>query len=1257
MSADSPASILFDINGNPIGVIIDGAIYRLQVEAKIADGYSSGLALESTLAKINAKLNSLGQKIATESVPVVLASNQSPIAVTSFTPDGYSTNNPSVGASDGARLGFANQIGGTDGGSLRSIHVHDLDTSITGEYNLGVSLRLPGSGGSVIGGTLSNPIRINPTGTTAQPVTDNGGSLTVDGAVNADVRVGGLVISNTNPIPISDAGGSITIDGYVTLSGSTVTILDGGNVISVDDAGGSLTIDNPALSVVGGGLEATALRVTIASDSTGLISVDDNGASLTIDTTQLPTSLIAGRLDTNNGAWLGSTAPTVGQKTSLNSIPVTIASDQPALSISDGGGSITIDGYVSILGPVDTELTTANLNTGAGVDTRAVIGLVYGASGGGVLVSTTNPLPIGDNGGSITVDTTQLPTTLVGGRLDNNIGSWLGSTVPTVGQKTSANSIPVVLPSDQAITVNNPSVGINNAATPASSTQIAGSDGTILRPIATTASGQLKTVSGDMAFSGVITTASGFAALSAGVLSSAAVAAGSAVAIPVAQFGVVGVSVTGTFTSGSLAFEASIDSVNWFAINGVVSGSGAQVMSISSATSVRINSSGYQQIRVRAVIGFAGSVTVAFQATGNDSLTTISAPAIIAGKDAAGNPQPFRADATGVMFNSLTTPGLITNLASSGPYTRLAPNYSLRVQQEPSDLFKDKYDGTVLDPNKWTTTSNASSATVGLNSGSLALTTGTTNNAFASISSVPLFEPEGNVFSQLGSLVVFPAVMPTNVHFFHGYGTGTVANTALNPLTDAVGYEVDTTGSINVVIYSAGVKIFSQSITTYTAAGSTPINNGQKHRLDVFWNPAKVWWVIDGEDKPAVTKSFEATNIQTLPVRTHIYNGGTLAASATFRLHATAVTDTGHNNMRISDGTYGHRKMRVGANGETYSVLTSPNNVGILAAGVSPYGTLRTTPENTSEFYDPFDGSVIDPINWLTPVQSTAGIVTQSNGNVMITPGTANSAYGVHQSIPTFVGRVPGFAQVGFALQLTANPPTNTHRFWGLGQGGALTTANPLTEGIGWEVFTDGKLYAVTYKGGVRTVIADLSTLNYKDGLPHRYSFYYRTDRTFFYFDGQEVVVATGVFASPNVQKLPLRAHIINGSPPPGTSPQIIILGIGVGDTARNSTQLSDGTYAWRKATVDASGALKTADPILLDVKRSISDYETRLDYAARLDGNPVYVGKNLDGTATSAATWVVQKLDYDATARLTRQQVRINISWDSRVSPTPPWT
>lgn len=40
MSNESPAAIIYDSLGNPVGVVLDGSIYRLQVEAKLTDGYN-----------------------------------------------------------------------------------------------------------------------------------------------------------------------------------------------------------------------------------------------------------------------------------------------------------------------------------------------------------------------------------------------------------------------------------------------------------------------------------------------------------------------------------------------------------------------------------------------------------------------------------------------------------------------------------------------------------------------------------------------------------------------------------------------------------------------------------------------------------------------------------------------------------------------------------------------------------------------------------------------------------------------------------------------------------------------------------------------------------------------------------------------------------------------------------------------------------------------------------------------------------------
>lgn len=85
------------------------------------------------------------------------------------------------------------------------------------------------------------------------------------------------------------------------------------------------------LSTTGGGTEATALRVTLATDSTGVVSVDDNGASLTVDGTVAISGTVA---VTQSGTW-----DEVGINDSGNSITVDNAGTfvtQPTPSTSGG---------------------------------------------------------------------------------------------------------------------------------------------------------------------------------------------------------------------------------------------------------------------------------------------------------------------------------------------------------------------------------------------------------------------------------------------------------------------------------------------------------------------------------------------------------------------------------------------------------------------------------------------------------------------------------------------------------------------------------------------------------------------------------------------------------------------------------------------------------------------------------------------------------------------------------------------------------
>jgi hypothetical protein len=151
----------------------------------------------------------------------------------------------------------------------------------------------------------------------ALPVSDNGGSLTIDGSVTvsgtvtANAGTGTMNVSVQNAsIPVTDNGGSLTIDGSVSVS-NLPTIQD----INLKEINGS------AVSVDTGITDIGTQRVILATDQT-TIPVNDNGGSLTIDgTVELGATTLANVFD----------------------VSVTNAS----IPVTDNGGSLTIDGTVT----------------------------------------------------------------------------------------------------------------------------------------------------------------------------------------------------------------------------------------------------------------------------------------------------------------------------------------------------------------------------------------------------------------------------------------------------------------------------------------------------------------------------------------------------------------------------------------------------------------------------------------------------------------------------------------------------------------------------------------------------------------------------------------------------------------------------------------------------------------------------------------------------------------------------------------------
>jgi hypothetical protein len=144
----------------------------------------------------------------------------------------------------------------------------------------------------------------------------------------------------------SGSGTTIATDDVAGVNYQQVKLVDG-------------TLDSTTAIAAGGGVEAGALRVTIATDSTGVVSVDDNGSSLTVDGT-VTANLAAGTNNIGDVDVLTVPAPlsTTGGGTEATALRVTIASDSTGvLSVDDNGSSLTVDGSVTV-----TQATAANLN-------------------------------------------------------------------------------------------------------------------------------------------------------------------------------------------------------------------------------------------------------------------------------------------------------------------------------------------------------------------------------------------------------------------------------------------------------------------------------------------------------------------------------------------------------------------------------------------------------------------------------------------------------------------------------------------------------------------------------------------------------------------------------------------------------------------------------------------------------------------------------------------------------------------------------
>jgi len=262
MSLDSPVSIIFNTDGYEVSVKNNTVLPATSAALLIAgyDGTNTRyIGIDSTGRQIVVGAGSAGTPAGgVLSIQGVSGGQAVPVSGT------VTANNASVSATGAAVPASATFIGGTDGTNLQPFKVFDIDTGAGVDNNLGISIRLPASGGSVAGGTATNPIRTDPTGTTSQPVT---GTVTVQQATASSLlaSVGGLGTSGAavvgSPVRIGGSDGTNTRDILTDVSGRQIVVGAAAN--------GAAVTGNPVLMAGSDGTNARTLK----TDTTGILQV------------------------------------------------------------------------------------------------------------------------------------------------------------------------------------------------------------------------------------------------------------------------------------------------------------------------------------------------------------------------------------------------------------------------------------------------------------------------------------------------------------------------------------------------------------------------------------------------------------------------------------------------------------------------------------------------------------------------------------------------------------------------------------------------------------------------------------------------------------------------------------------------------------------------------------------------------------------------------------------------------------------------
>jgi hypothetical protein len=260
--------------------------------------------------------------------------------------------------------------------------------------------------------------------------------------------------------------------------------------------------------------------------------------------------------------------------------------------------------------------------------------------------------------------------------------------------------------------------------------------------------------------------------------------------------------------------------------------------------------------------------------------------------------------------------------ASLGLGSSLTAYGNLRVTAEPTNIFNDPFDGSVIDvTNRW----NApvvNGMTITQTSGNLVITTTTVNGNSTFIDTIPTFAPLGIGFVAFAAAPKLEAqtanFFALNQHRFWGFGNRPTTFNTTTPLLDAIGFEIGIDGQLYCVVYEAGVNKFRSStsltgvnLNTLVSPSSGYVRFGMAVRSDT------IIFYINSTEFPTQlftvsSAGFTMPDVQALPIRIAAVNAatGTVGAS-TFIMSTLALGDTSGTGNCIIDGVHGFRKATI----------------------------------------------------------------------------------------------------------------------------------------------------------------------------------------------------------------------------------------------------------------------------------------------------------------------------------------------------------